>query len=198
MLIVGLGNPGRDYVHNRHNIGFVCLKHFAATQGIRVSKNQCQAQIGSGKLSGSTLVLAKPQTYMNKSGEAVKALVKKFGVSLDNLIVIQDDLDLSSGKIRIRQGGSSAGHKGIESIITRLGSPDFVRIRVGIGRPSAAGEADIIDYVLSDFTTDEWATIKQVIPQVSDAIHCLITEGITAAMNNYNKQNFKKNNETDR
>ena len=198
MLIVGLGNPGRDYVHNRHNIGFVCLKHFAATQGIRVSKNQCQAQIGSGKLSGSTLVLAKPQTYMNKSGEAVKALVKKFGVSLDNLIVIQDDLDLSSGKIRIRQGGSSAGHKGIESIITRLGSPDFVRIRVGIGRPSAAGEADIIDYVLSDFTTDEWATIKQVIPQVSDAIHCLITEGLTVAMNKYNKRNLKKDNESDR
>ena len=185
-LIVGLGNPGRDYVHNRHNIGFICLKHFAATQGIRITRNQCQSQIGSGKLSGSALVLAKPQTYMNRSGEAVKALVKKYKVAPDNIIVIQDDLDLSSGKIRIRQGGSSAGHKGIESIITHLGSPDFARIRVGIGRPPEASEADIIDFVLSNFTTDEWATMKQVIPQVSDAIHCLLTESLTTAMNKYN------------
>ena len=190
-LIVGLGNPGREHANNRHNLGFMCLKHFARTQGIRFDKKQGLARIGAGKAAGSEVILARPQTYMNSSGQSVSLLVKKFNLALDDLLVIHDDLDLPLGKIRIRHGGSSGGHKGIDSIITSLGSQDFSRIRVGIGRPLIEGtteisEADIIAYVLSDFTPDEKQTITQVIPRVSEAILCLLTEGLAAAMNKYN------------
>jgi len=192
MLIVGLGNPGRGYANNRHNVGFVCLNHFARMQGIRFDKKQCKARIGLGEVAGSKVVVAKPQTYMNRSGQSVGLLVGKFDVSPDDLLVIHDDLDLPVGKIRIRQGGSSGGHKGVGSIITELGSQNFIRIRVGIGRPitvegtAEISEADIKAYVLSDFTPDEKQAITQVIPRVSEAILCLLIEGPVAAMNRYN------------
>jgi len=191
-LIVGLGNPGRGYANNRHNVGFVCLNHFAQKQDIRFDKKQGKARIGTGEVAGSKVVVAKPQTYMNKSGRSVSLLVKNFNVSLDNLLVIHDDLDLPLGKIRIRQGGSAGGHKGVNSIITELGNQDFIRIRVGIGRPiknegfTEFSEDEIINYVLSDFTPDEKQAITQVIPRASEAILCLLTEGLLAAMNRYN------------
>ncbi len=191
-LIVGLGNPGRGYANNRHNVGFVCLNHFAKMQGIRFDKKQGRARIGLGEVAGSQVVVAKPQTYMNLSGRSVSFLVKKFNINLDDLLVIHDDLDLPLNKIRIRHGGSSGGHKGVDSIITWLGSQDFIRIRVGIGRPvknegsAELGEDEIINYVLSDFTPDEKQAITQVIPWVSEAILCLLTEGLVAAMNRYN------------
>lgn len=190
-LIVGLGNPGRGYANNRHNVGFVCLNHFAKTQGIRFDKKQGKARIGTGEVAESKVIVARPQTYMNLSGQSVSLLVQKFGINLNNLLVIHDDLDLPLGKIRIRQGGGSGGHKGVDSIIACLESQDFPRIRVGIGRPSAIGdaeisEADIIAYVLSDFTPEEKQTLTQVIPRVSEAIHCLLSEGLVAAMNKYN------------
>ncbi len=191
-LIVGLGNPGRGHANNRHNAGFVCLNHFARTQGIRFDKKQCKARIGLGEVAGSKVVIAKPQTYMNLSGRSVSLLVKKFNVSPNDLLVIHDDLDLPLGKIRIRQGGSAGGHKGAGSIITELGSQNFIRIRVGIGRPdknegfTEFSDDEIINYVLSDFTPDEKQAITQVIPRVSEAILCLLTEGPVAAMNKYN------------
>jgi PTH1 family peptidyl-tRNA hydrolase len=191
-LIVGLGNPGRGYASNRHNVGFICLNHFARTQGIRFDKKQCKARIGLGEVAGSEVVVAKPQTYMNRSGRSVSLLARKFNVSLNNLLVIHDDLDLPLGKIRIRQGGSAGGHKGVGSIIIELGSQNFIRIRVGIGRPvknegfTEFSEDEIINYVLSDFTPDEKQAITQVIPRVSEAILCLLTEGPVAAMNRYN------------
>ena len=191
-LIVGLGNPGRGHARNRHNIGFICLNHFARMQGIRFDKKQCKARIGLGEVAGSEVVVAKPQTYMNRSGQSVSLLVRKFNVSLNNLLVIHDDLDLPLGKIRIRQGSSSGGHKGAGSIITELDSQDFIRIRVGIGRPvknegfTEFSEDETIVYVLSDFTSDEEQTITQVMPEVSEAILCLLTEGLATAMNRYN------------
>jgi PTH1 family peptidyl-tRNA hydrolase len=191
-LIVGLGNPGRRYEKNRHNLGFMCLNHFARTHGIKFDKKQCQARTGSGIVAESKVLLARPQTYMNQSGQSASRLVKKFDVSPDDLIVIHDDLDLPPGKIRIRHDGGSGGHKGIDSVVTELGSQDFLRIRAGIGRPSSiedateTSEADIISYVLSDFTPEEKQIITQVIPRVSEAILCLLTEGLTAAMNKYN------------
>ncbi len=185
-LIVGLGNPGRGYAHNRHNIGFTCLSYFARTQGIPFDKKQGQARIGTGEVAGSKVMVARPQTYMNLSGQSVSRLVKKFSIDLNNLLVIHDDLGLPLGKIRIRQGGSSGGHKGVDSIIAWLGGQDFLRIRVGIGRPAEISETDIADYVLSDFTPDEKQTIAGVIPRVSEAILCLLAEGLTAAMNKYN------------
>jgi PTH1 family peptidyl-tRNA hydrolase len=189
-LIVGLGNPGRGYAHNRHNIGFLCLSHFARAQGIRFDKKQSKARIGRGEAAGNEVVLTKPQTYMNHSGQSVSLLIKRFKVNLDDLLVVHDDLDLPLGKIRIRQGGGSGGHKGVGSIIFSLESQDFVRIRVGVGRPEAPPDSitedDIIAYVLSDFTAEEKQVISQVIPQVSEAIHCLLNEGLGTAMNNYN------------
>ncbi len=190
-LIIGLGNPGRGYAKNRHNIGFICLNHFAKRQGIRLDKKRGQARTGSGEVDGTQVVLARPQTYMNLSGQAVNRLVKKFNVGLGDLIVIHDDLDLPLGKIRIRQGGGSGGHKGVDSIISELGSQDFIRIRLGISRPTEnaneISEADIIKYVLGDFTPEEKKTISQIIPEVSEAILCLLTEGLEAAMNSYNQ-----------
>jgi len=191
-MIVGLGNPGRFYAHNRHNIGFMCLSHFARIQGISFDRKQAQARTGTGEVAGDELILARPQTHMNLSGESVSRLIKKFKISPDDLIVIHDDLDLPPGKIRLRQGGSSGGHKGIDSIIAHLENADFLRIRVGIGRPPLPEsfikdkEAEIIDYVLSDFTPDEKKIITEVIPKVSEAILCLLSEGLTAAMNKYN------------
>jgi len=165
-LIVGLGNPGRNYASNRHNIGFMCLNYFARKQGIRFDKKQGRARVGIGKVAGTEVMVAKPQTYMNLSGQSVSRLIRKLGINPDDLLVIHDDLDLPLGKIRIRRGGGSAGHKGVDSIITCLESQDFSRIRI--------------------VTPEEKQAITQVIPRVSDAILCLIAEGLMAAMNKYN------------
>jgi len=185
-LIVGLGNPERNYANNRHNIGFICLNHFARTHAVKFDRKQARARTGAGRVAGNEVVLAKPQTHMNLSGESVSRLVKRFNISLDELIIIHDDLDLPLGKIRLSYGSSSGGHKGIESIITALGSQDFIRLRIGIGRPAGVSEDEIIAYVLSDFSPEERKAITPAIPKVSEAILCLLTEGLTPAMNKYN------------
>ncbi|MGD1119617.1 MAG: aminoacyl-tRNA hydrolase [Dehalococcoidales bacterium] len=191
-LVVGLGNPGFLYTRNRHNIGFMCVNHLAKRLRIKFDRKQGQARTGIGNIGGSRIVLAKPQTFMNASGESVATLMKKLDVKPDDLVVIHDDLDLPAGKIRLRLGGSSGGHKGIESIIARTGTPDFYRVRVGIGRPDSdkaserAREEAVISYVLSDFTSAERDIMEKTIPQVSEAVICLLTEGITATMNKFN------------
>ncbi|MFC2014337.1 aminoacyl-tRNA hydrolase [Chloroflexota bacterium] len=191
-LIVGLGNPGRHYANNRHNIGFMCLNHFAKTQSIGFNNKQGQARTGRGEVAGSEVLLAKPQTYMNLSGQSVSRLVKIFNINLNNLVVIHDDLDLPLGTIRFHRGGGWTTHKGVRSVIAELGSGDYSLLRVGIGRPAENKDTtefsndEIITYVLGDFTPDEKHTITQVIPKVSEAILCLLTEGLMAAMNQYN------------
>ena len=186
-LIIGLGNPGRGYANNRHNIGFICLNHFAKQQGIHLYKKQCRARTGDGVIDGIHVILARPQNYMNLSGQSVSRLVNKFKVAPDDILVIHDDLDLPLGILRIRKGGSSGGHKGIDSIINELGSRDFTRIKIGISRPvETAGEDDIVRYVLSDFTPDEKQAIKPVITKVSEAIAYILTEGLEMSMNRYN------------
>ncbi len=185
-LIVGLGNPGRAFAHNRHNMGFNCLRHLAKKQGIRFTRKQCLARIGPGEIAGHQIVLARPQTYMNSSGRSVSRLVKRFNIALDDIIVIHDDLDLPLGKVRLRRGGGSGGQKGVDSIINELGSRDFIRVRVGISRPMETRQADVVDYVLGDFTTEERQIISQAIARVSEAILCLLAEGLAAAMNKYN------------
>ena len=191
-LIVGLGNPGLFYSNNRHNIGFMCARHIGREHGIKFDKKQGQSRTGSGEIEGQKVTLARPQIYMNNSGEAVSLLLKRLKITPGDLIIIHDDLDLPVGKIRIRYGGGSGGHKGIESIVAHTGSREFYRIRVGIGRPSEMEGIDtdkggaVIDHVLSGFTHDEKKVIKKVIPNVSEAVACLITEGLEAAMNRYN------------
>jgi peptidyl-tRNA hydrolase, PTH1 family len=189
-LIVGLGNPGKTYAYNRHNVGFQCLNYFAKLHSIRFDRRQCRARVGIGKLRGEKLLLAKPGTFVNLSGNSVAGLVYKHNIPVSDLLVIYDDLDLPLGKIRLRQSGSSGGHKGMNSIISALGSEDFPRIRVGIGRPEAeeqsVSEEAIVNYVLSDFSPQEEATIKPVIARVAEAIDCFFTQGIEAAMSKFN------------
>jgi PTH1 family peptidyl-tRNA hydrolase len=190
-LIVGLGNPGFLYARNRHNVGFMCVSHLARQQKISFDRKQGHARTGIGNIAGYRAVLARPQTYMNASGESVSALMKKLNVRPADLVVIHDDLDLPPGKIRLRFGGGSGGHKGIDSIIARIGTPDFYRVRVGIGRPYIANndpkkEETVLAYVLSDFTAEERKTIEGTLPRVSESIAYLLAEGLTAAMNKYN------------
>ena len=191
-LIVGLGNPGKAYAHNRHNIGFRCINYLAKVNSISVKQRQCQSQTGIGRIAGSELLLAKPKAFVNRSGEAVNCLMERYKIGLEDLLIICDELDLPLGKLRIRQGGSSGGHRGVESLISALGSQDFCRIKVGIGRPvrgdgtPVTDEDVIVSHVLSNFTPQEEAVIKPVIPMVAEAIHCILTEGIVAAMNKFN------------
>jgi PTH1 family peptidyl-tRNA hydrolase len=187
-LIVGLGNPGRSYARHRHNVGFICLNHFARSEGIKLDKKKGLARIGQGKVASNDVVLARPQTFMNNSGQSVSRLVDKFNIDPNDLIIIHDDLDLPLAKIRISHGSSSGGHKGINSIIQELGTQDFIRLRIGIGRPDKPeiSEDDIITYVLSDFTPAEKRAIDKIVPKVSEAILCLLKEGLTQAMNKFN------------
>jgi len=190
-LIVGLGNPGQAYADNRHNVGFQCLNHFARVHKLTFSQQQSRCRIGFGEVGGFQVIIAKPRTFMNLSGQAVKQVVQRYNIALNDLIIIHDDLDLPIGKIRIRQQGSSGGHKGMQSIIEHLGGQDFPRIRVGISRPAeierpSQARPRVMSYVLSDFTAAEKAIMKEVYARVSDAIECILSQGLTEAMNKYN------------
>ena len=187
-LIVGLGNPGKEYSANRHNIGFLCLNYLAKRHRIALDKKQGKARAGTGIIAGNEVVLAKPQTYMNASGQSVGLLIQKHRFNAGDLIVIHDDLDLPLGTIRIRRGSRAAGHNGIKSIIASLGTQDFIRIRIGISRPQIEGEPEctVIDYVLGDLTSQEKPAVEEVFQRVNDAVVCLLTEGLSAAMNKFN------------
>ena len=187
-LIIGLGNPGREYAATRHNIGFRVIARFARATGIHLDRKLAQARTGSGERDGVRLVLARPQTFMNRSGLSVARLADRFGVPPEDIIVIHDDLDLSLGRIRLRCGWGTGGHKGITSIINELDSPDFIRVRIGIGRPvSPDSEVDIVDYVLSDFAPEEDPIVSRAIERASEALGCLLDDGPEAAMNAYNR-----------
>ena len=187
-LIVGLGNPGPQYSRNRHNVGFQCVDLLAQRHGLRLDKLQHRAMTGSGVIpcggERHKVLLARPLTFMNASGEAVAPLARYYGVEPQDLIVVHDDLDLASGKLRLRGGGSSGGQNGIKSIIERLGSPDFARIKVGIGRPP--GRMDPADYVLQNFSAAEEEVFTPLRERVCDAVECWLAEGIEAAMNRFN------------
>ena len=182
---MGLGNPGLIYSASRHNVGFRVLKFLAGSLKINFKRDSSvSALVARGKLLGQEVVLALPQTYMNLSGIAVKALLKKFKVDPQNLLVVCDDLDLELGKIKIRPQGSSGGQRGIESIIERLGAQDFGRLRVGIGRPK--DPQDAAKYVLSGFLRNEKAAINQA---EEDAVSCCLSwleNGIVQTMNTFN------------
>ncbi len=190
-LVVGLGNPGFLYARNRHNVGFMAVSHFAKQLQIDFDRKQGHARTGMGTLGNLKVLVARPQTYMNASGESVSALMKRWEISPSGLIVIHDDLDLPLGKLRLRLGGGSGGHKGLDSIISRIGTKEFHRVRIGIGRPEVNDdippkEDAVISYVLSDFTKHERETIDGILPAVSDAVVAILREGIVAAMNQFN------------
>ena len=182
-LIIGLGNPGKEYRLTRHNMGFRVVDRLAREQGIQFNKRRGGARIGEGRVGREKVILAKPLTYMNKSGAAVKRLVKALGVPLDHLVVVHDDLDLACGRMKIKETGGHGGHKGVQSIIEQLGSTDFLRVKVGIGKPpDPEGGAD---YVLSPFAADERALVKESVEQAVEAIEAIIVSGKDKAMNRY-------------
>jgi PTH1 family peptidyl-tRNA hydrolase len=187
-MIVGLGNPGPKYARNRHNIGFQCVELLAAKQGIALDRMQLRALTGSGFITRDgvrqKVLLAKPLTYMNASGESVGPLARFYRVEPQSILVIHDDLDLASGKLRLRAGGSSGGQNGIRSIIDHLGAQDFVRVKIGIGRPP--GRMDPADYVLQNFSVDEEATFTPLRERVVEAVLCWLFEGVESAMNRFN------------
>jgi PTH1 family peptidyl-tRNA hydrolase len=183
-LIVGLGNPGLAYRHNRHNIGFMVADVLAQKLEIPLKRVKFKAQIGNGKVEGIPVIIAKPLTYMNNSGEAVAPLVHYFKVPLERMLVIHDDMDLPLGTLRMRPSGGSAGHNGMLSIFDKLGTNAIPRLRVGIGRPP--GRMDPADYVLQDFPKSEEELLNMVIAQACEAVLAFITTGLEKAMNTYN------------
>ena len=184
-IVVGLGNPGSKYDGTRHNVGFLVIDRVAQQQEIVVDRLECDALTGVGKTSETPLVLAKPQTFMNRSGVAVAALLREYGASLADLVVIYDDLDLPLGRIRIRSNGSAGGHRGISSIIEHLGAASFCRIRLGIGRPPQGVNA--VDFVLAPFGQAENGAMYDVITRATAALGCLVDQGVAAAMGTYNR-----------
>ena len=183
-MLVGLGNPGRDYRETRHNIGFMTIDAYASLYGIKLNKVQNKAITGSGRVADARVILVKPQTFMNLSGQAVASLVRYYKIPLEHLIVAHDDVDLPFTTIRMRPGGGSAGQKGIASIIKMVGTQDFARLRLGIGRPP--GQMDAADYVLQTFSRSETDQLPVFLQRSVDALDCYITDGLETAMNRFN------------
>jgi PTH1 family peptidyl-tRNA hydrolase len=183
-LLLGLGNPGREYVHNRHNIGFMLIDQLSVRINARGIKLQSKAIVTSALYEGNKLILAKPQTYMNLSGQAAQGLAHFYKVPLTQMLVAHDDLDLPFGTIRLRPGGGPGGQKGVASAIERLGTQDFARLRFGIGRPP--GRMDPADYVLQDFSGSQQEILGEVLARGVKAALMFVTEGLDRAMNKYN------------
>lgn len=185
-LIVGLGNPGRKYIKTRHNLGFIVVDKLAEKYDLEFNEKNFYL-ISQGNIEGKEVTLIKPLTYMNLSGKAIREIVDK--KILENLpksiIVIHDDLDLPLGRIKIKKNGSSGGHKGVQSIIEHLGTKDFIRVKIGIGKDP---EMEISDYVLSPFSNQQKAIIKEKVSQAVDSIVTILTKGVDKAMNIYNKE----------
>jgi peptidyl-tRNA hydrolase, PTH1 family len=182
-LVIGLGNPGREYERSRHNMGFLVVDELARRQGGRVAERVAKSLSGRMRIGDRELVLAKPQTMMNLSGLAAKALRAKYGIPLERVLVIHDELDLPFGRLRIRKGGSSAGNHGLDSLIESLGTKDFIRFRVGIGRPPGNG----VDYVLSPFTGSEADQLPDIVGRVADAVLVTIEHGLDRGMTDFNR-----------
>lgn len=183
-LIVGLGNPGREYRETRHNIGFMAVDAIANSAQCKLVKVQSKAIIGITQFEQKKVILAKPQTYMNLSGQAVSGLMRFYKIPTSNLMVINDDLDLPLGTLRMRPGGGSAGQKGIGSIIEKLGTQEFPRMRLGIGRPP--GQMDSADYVLQPFSQSERELLDAVLSRAVNAARIFVRDGLEAAMNQFN------------
>jgi PTH1 family peptidyl-tRNA hydrolase len=190
-LVVGLGNPGQAYAAHRHNVGFWCVKRLASNWGIRF-KSSRWARVGEGQVDDQPVVLAKPRTFMNRSGDAAASLLQRYSLSPQQMLVICDDLELPAGRIRLRPRGSDGGHNGLRDIIYAIESEDFPRLRIGLGRPrTAAGEPVthplvVAKYVLGEPEPEEQEALAAAVEQAAEAVACILREGLAAAMNRYN------------
>lgn len=183
-LLIGLGNPGREYKDSRHNIGFMLIDHLAVRLNAHGMKLQSKAIVISTHYEERKIILAKPQTYMNLSGQSVQGLLHFYKIPFENLLVAHDDLDLPFGALRIRPGGGPGGQRGMASTIEKLGTQDFPRLRLGIGRPP--GRMDPKDYVLQDFSKDDLKFLPEVLDRAADAALEFVMKGLNAAMNQFN------------
>ena len=183
-LIVGLGNPGRNYARTRHNAGAQCLEALAFFGGVRLAHKSALAAWAEATLEGQRVLLARPRTFVNNSGEAVAWLLARFSLSPSDLLVILDDMDLPLGRIRLRPKGSAGGHLGLGSVMEALGTREVPRLRVGIGRPPPG--VDEVTYVLGAFTPPEEEVMQEVRQRVVEAVRCLLAQGLAEAMNRYN------------
>lgn len=185
-LIIGLGNPGDEYVGTRHNIGFEVIDALAEEYNVRLTQEGAHALAGRGSIRGRSVGLAKPMTYMNRSGTAAQALVNRCGLQVSQILVIVDDINLPVGTVRIRQGGSAGGHNGIQDIIDRLRTNDFARIRIGVGNNFPRGRQ--VQYVLAPFPEDERPIMQEAVKTAAEAAVTFVTDGLITAMNRFNKK----------
>src|ERR1044071_2626029 len=187
MLIVGLGNPGKEYEWTRHNLGFMLIDKLAHDEGIVVGSRECSSLVGRGRIEGAATKLVKPQTFMNLSGHAVSCLLAKLQSEspIDQLVVISDDLALPLGKIRVRERGSAGGHNGLKSIIAALGTNEFMRLRIGIQPEHPLSDAK--GFVLADFPKAQREEVEKILDKAAEAVHAALRDGIKKAMSVYNQ-----------
>jgi peptidyl-tRNA hydrolase, PTH1 family len=184
-IVIGLGNPGGRYDNTRHNVGFDAVDFLAAKHGIKITKLKHKALSGDGNISGQRVILVKPQTFMNLSGESVREIIEFYKVPLNNVIIIYDDVDLDLGKIRVRPKGSSGTHNGMRSILYHVQSEDFPRIRIGIGRPPEGWA--LADFVLSKFNEQDRKLIGESVKNAAEAVETIVKTDVNTAMNKYNR-----------
>ncbi|MBR4890760.1 MAG: aminoacyl-tRNA hydrolase [Clostridia bacterium] len=188
-VILGIGNPGKKYDGTRHNIGFIAMDYMSAKYNININKIKHKALIGEGTISGEKVILVKPQTYVNLSGESLREICSYYKVPVEKVIVIHDDISLSCGRMRIREKGSDGGHNGIKSIIYHLSSDSFTRIKIGVGEPPA--NYDLADWVLGRFSKEEVSHLSKLVDCiVEEVVPKIITDGAKSAMNDYNGKAF--------
>ncbi|HKQ32510.1 MAG TPA: aminoacyl-tRNA hydrolase [Thermodesulfobacteriota bacterium] len=183
-LVVGLGNPGSEYASTKHNLGFLAVDEIGKRAGIDLTRKKFHGLYGEGIFRRDKLILLKPETYMNRSGESVSSAVSFYHIPPENIIIVHDELDLPAGTVRIKPGGGSAGHKGVASIIERLGNGDFIRIRIGIGKPKQ--KSGTVSHVLSKFSKEENEIVNESVLKAADAVLEVIEHGLRKAMNKYN------------
>jgi len=187
-LVAGLGNPGERYAATRHNVGFMVVQRLAAAHGVALKKKIYQGLCGGGRVAGVEATLLLPQTFMNLSGISVGSACKSLGIGPGDLIVVHDEIDLPFGALRLKVGGGHGGHNGLRSICSVLGSADFMRLRVGVGRPPQG--SDVAGYVLNPFSARERSDLDQVLAAATEALQTLLSQGSAAAMNEFNNRMF--------
>ncbi len=184
-IIVGLGNPGCEYSETKHNVGFMVVDELARRWNVCNWRKRSNAEVAECRFAGESVLLVKPQTYMNLSGTAVGELARWYKTAEEDIVVIFDDMDIPAGKLRLRMKGGSGGHRGIESLLQHLNKDSFLRLRMGIGRPPQGWQ--VVDYVLSRFSAEEKPLLESAIIRSAEAVECIITQGMNKAMNLFNK-----------
>jgi len=186
-IVVGLGNPGDRYRHTRHNLGFLAVEEFCRRRHFRWRAHECGSITAGGRVGTEAVLVAKPETYMNLSGEAVSCLLKRSAAAPSDLLVVCDDIAIDLGSIRVRPSGRDGGHRGLRSIIEALQTEDFGRVRIGI-RTSAAEPGDLADHVLAPFATEEWAVASEQISRAAQCVQVVLEQGVRVAMNRFNRR----------